>query len=82
MIVPPPIAFQTGLLAWAHYRPAMPFRIELASSSADAPLFFATSGDRIRWTPDRESAATFITLDAAWDAVVAEQIADVVRVTR
>ena len=82
MIVPPPIAFRTGLMAWSHYRPAMLFRVELASSSADAPLFLISSGDRIRWTPDHENAATFLSIDAAWDAIVAEQLNDIVRVTR
>ncbi len=78
----PPVAFRTGLLAWAHLLPAMLFRVELASSSRDAPLFLDMSGGRMRCTPDRASAATFISIDAAWDAVVAEQLADIVRVTR
>lgn len=81
MTAPPRIAFRSGLLAWAHYLPTIMFRIEFASSSSAAPLFFTTSGHRIRWTPNRDDAATFVSIDAAWDAVVAEQLAVVVRVT-
>lgn len=82
MIALPRIAFRTGLLAWAHLLPTMLFRIELASSPKASPLFLAATGPRIRWTPDRDEASTFVSIDAAWDAVVAEQLADVVRVTR
>jgi hypothetical protein len=76
----PRIAFRTGLLAWTHFRSADMFRIELASSSWAAPLFLALVGGRIRWTPDRAAAVTFKNQDAAWDAVVAEQLADIVRI--
>lgn len=82
MLAPPPIAFRSGLFAWAHYLPTIMFRIELASSSSAAPLFFALAGSRVRWTPDRAEAATFASIDAAWDAVVAERLAEIVRVTR
>ena len=56
------------------------WRIELGSSSIDAPLFLATDGARIRWVQDERQATNFETRDAAWDLVHAEQLADAVRV--
>ena len=76
----PAIAFRAGLTTWTHLAAGPRYRIELASSSREAPLFFALTGDRIRWTPERKDAETFVTADAAWDRVFAERLTDSVRV--
>ena len=68
MIVPA-IAFRAGLTAWQHMIAGPRHRIELGSSSSEAPLFLALDGDRTRWSPDRDEAETFLTADAAWDFV-------------
>lgn len=73
MIVPP-IAFQAGLTGWQHVAAGPRHRIELASSSREAPLFYALDGSRARWTPDRDAAATFLTANAAWDHVFADHL--------
>lgn len=78
--VPPPIAFRSGLTAWAHS--FGPWRIELASSTHDAPLYLATVGARIRWVREPAEATCFETSSAAWDFTYAEQLADSVRVIR
>lgn len=70
----PPIAFQAGLTAWLHVGAGPRHRIELGSSSREAPLFYALDGARYRWTPDRDEAVTFVTADAAWDHVFAEHL--------
>ncbi|MGU3475661.1 hypothetical protein [Methylobacterium sp. D48H] len=77
--VPPPIAFRSGLTAWAHSFGS--WRIELASSAHDAPLYLATDGARIRWVHAVGEATRFETSSAAWDLVHAEQLAESVRVT-
>ncbi len=76
----PAIAFSAGLTAWTHLATGPRYRIELASSAQDAPLFLAAKGDRIRWVQDRAAAETFVTADAAWDHVVSECLTDIVRV--
>lgn len=78
--VPPPIAFRSGLTAWAHS--FGPWRIELASSAHDAPLYLATDGARIRWVHEPAEATCFESAHASWDRVVAEQLVESVRVTR
>lgn len=61
--VPPPIAFRSGLTAWAHS--FGPWRIELASGAHDAPLYLATDCARIRWVHEAAEATCFETSSAA-----------------
>lgn len=77
-MLPPPIAYRSGLTAWAMKRLA--WRIELVTSTDDAPLYLATDGARVCWVQDEREATTFETRDAAWDLVHAEQLAVSVRV--
>lgn len=68
----PAIAFRAGLTAWTHLTAGPRHRIELASSSREAPLYLTTKGDRVRWVQNQDEAQTFLTADAAWDHVFAE----------